>query len=258
MNRLFGASRGWFDLGTPGDALATATTIAAVAAGAALIETALVPALAIGAAAVLAPRIARMATSQVTAALRRAPQRPAAAAARAGAAEAAPADEPGFTLQRLRPGRALMKTVTFRLIVTTLDFSVNYFVLGEVTTAAGLSAFSLISGPVFYFLHETGWDYFGARGQLGQSGDRIVLLGLPMSRAIGKTITYRIVATTAEFTATYVIVQDLATAALLSSFGFVLGPFVYFAHERAWEVFGGPDTQPAPAPAPVLRLAAPA
>ena len=34
--------------------------------------------------------------------------------------------------------------------ITTLDFTVNYVVLGELATAAGLSAFELVAGPLFY------------------------------------------------------------------------------------------------------------
>jgi uncharacterized membrane protein len=69
-----------------------------------------------------------------------------------------------------------------------------------------------------------------------------------------------------DFTTTYLVIGDLATAAGLSAFGFVVGPFVYIAHERAWEYFGGsgkPVAVPAtrlltfdPAPAAPLSAAA--
>lgn len=57
--------------------------------------------------------------------------------------------------------QAIAKTITFRVIVTSLDFTVNYVVLGEFATAAGLSAFALVVGPLFYLIHETAWNYFG-------------------------------------------------------------------------------------------------
>ena len=40
-----------------------------------------------------------------------------------------------------------------------------------------------------------------------------------------------------DFTANYVVVRDLATAAGLSAFAFVVGPFVYLGHEKAWDYF---------------------
>ena len=40
--------------------------------------------------------------------------------------------------------------------------------------------------------------------------------------------------------ANFVVVGDLATAALLSASGFILGPFVYFGHEMAWDYYGSP------------------
>jgi uncharacterized membrane protein len=57
---------------------------------------------------------------------------------------------------------------------------------------------------------------------------------------LAKTVTFRVIASAVDFTATYVVVGDLATAAGLSAFGLVLGPFVYFGHEWAWDRFDPP------------------
>jgi uncharacterized membrane protein len=158
--------------------------------------------------------------------------------------------------------QAVFKTVTFRIIITTLDFSANYVVIGELTTAAGLSAVSLVVGPFFYFFHETAWNYFGpsvARkfGQWGIAVDLPVPLplrpdaeapralrrlrrGFTISRALAKTITFRTIATAMDFTTTYVVTGDFATAAKLSAFGFVIGSFVYLGHEMVWDHYGSP------------------
>jgi uncharacterized membrane protein len=121
-------------------------------AGAALLEAALIPGLVIGGAAVLAPKY-------LTKLRRRRPpfgstvRRPRADRQDVTAPAAAPA---GFGIKQ-----AIAKTITFRIIVTTLDFTTNYVVIGELATAAGLSTFNLVVGPVFYFVHETAWNYFG-------------------------------------------------------------------------------------------------
>ena len=153
------------------------------------------------------------------------------------------------------PGRfpikqAIAKTITFRVIVTSLDFTVNYVVLGEFATAAGLSAFALVVGPLFYLVHETAWNYFG---DADKRVDLTILLptadteaqsaprgGFTISRALAKTITFRTIATTMDFTTNFVVVGDLATAATLSASGFILGPFVYFGHEWLWDHYGSP------------------
>jgi uncharacterized membrane protein len=57
-------------------------------------------------------------------------------------------------------------------------------------------------------------------------------------KAIAKTITYRTFATTMDFTTNYVAVGDAATAAGLSAYGFLVGPFVYLGHEMAWDRYG--------------------
>ena len=64
-------------------------------------------------------------------------------------------------LPKFAIGQAVAKTITFRIIVTSLDFSVNYVVIGELATAAGLSTFNMIAGPLFYLGHEAVWNYLG-------------------------------------------------------------------------------------------------
>ena len=232
----------------------TAATFGVIAAGAALFEVALVPGMVIGGAAVLAPKflpgLGRRLQPLFNSTVRRRIE------------PAVPLPGPACVEVPLAPARfsvkqALAKTITFRIIVTTLDFTSNYVVLGELATAAGLSAFALAAGPVFYFVHEAAWHYFGSSAKVGPSGipvDLPALLplrpdakapragprGFTISRALAKTITFRTLATTMDFTTHYVVVGNLATAAGLSAFGFVVGPFVYLGHEMLWDYYGSP------------------
>jgi uncharacterized membrane protein len=214
-----------------------------VLAGAALLEVALVPGLLIGGAAVLAPRFLGH--------RRRRGKSPAATQTR----ELAPLTA---LLPKLGIGQAIAKTITFRIIVTTLDFTTNYVVIGELATAAGLSSFNLVAGPLFYLGHEAVWNYLGeadvlAGSELGEAPGQIALGGLTVSRALAKTVTFRSIASTVDFTVNYLVVRDLAMALLLSASGLVLGPFVYYGHEKAWEYFTArrepPETRLLPAPA---------
>jgi uncharacterized membrane protein len=206
-----------------------------VIAGAALLEAAAIPAMVVGGAALLAPRYLP--------GLRRRP-RPA-PAPKAPDAEILPPTPAQFGVKQ-----ALAKTVTFRVIVTTLDFTANYVVIGEFATAAGLSTFNLIAGPLFYFGHETVWNYLGRSETVelrplstAPSDADSGRSGFTMSRALAKTITYRSIATVVDFATNYVVVGDALTAAGLTSFGFFLGPFVYLGHERAWEYFSARRSQ---------------
>ncbi|MBV8747754.1 MAG: DUF2061 domain-containing protein [Xanthobacteraceae bacterium] len=241
-----------------------------VVAGAALVEAALIPGVIIGGAAVLAPRYLPKLRRGLAPLLN--PGKPAKPKARAAGATQA---QSAFKLPVALPGQlgitqAVAKTITFRLIVTVLDFTSNFVVLGEAATAAGLSGFALVAGPVFYLIHETAWNYYGPSDS---AGDRPALsVPLPqaledmtgrkeitISRALAKTITFRTLATIMDFTTIYVVVGDLATAAGLSAFGFVVGPFVYWGHEKAWEYYMSADRPPvALLPRPNPRLSPPA
>jgi uncharacterized membrane protein len=141
-------------------------------------------------------------------------------------------------------------------------------VIGELATAAGLSAFALVAGPVFYLAHEIAWNRYGASSEAAVAV-RLPLLSsenriagdrgeLAISRALAKTITFRTIATAMDFTANYVVVGDLATAVGLSAFAFVVGPFVYLGHEKLWDYYGSPRERTFDPPAPPRLLPAPA
>jgi uncharacterized membrane protein len=243
----------------------TAATIGVIAAGIALLDLALIPGMIIGGAAVLAPNLLPNVGRRLRPMLRSALQQ------RTGPKAALPVGEPGRALiavpNRFTVRQAIAKTITFRIIVTSLDFTVNYVVLGEFATAAGLSAFALVVGPLFYLVHETAWNTFGDSSKrvdltifLRRSDDEerpASRRALTISRALAKTITFRTLATTMDFATNFVVVGDLATAVTLSASGFILGPFVYFGHEWLWDHYGSPAEAAAEFEAPLALLPAP-
>jgi uncharacterized membrane protein len=244
---------------------ATVTTGMAVLAGVALFEAALIPGVVIGGAAVLAPKFLpglRRRLKPLFGSTVHRPPKPAARSPGRRDAQVAAASPGGFAIKR-----AIAKTITFRIIVTTLDFTTNYIVIGELATAAGLSAFALVAGPVFYLAHEIAWNRYGP------SSEAAVAVRLPsladaeeasvdrkeftVSRAFAKTITFRTIATAMDFATNYVFVGDLATAAGLSAFAFVVGPFVYLGHEKLWDYYGSPRERVLELSPPTKLLPAP-
>jgi uncharacterized membrane protein len=228
-----------------------------VLAGAALLEAALIPGVVIGGAAVLAPKylpkLRRRLQPLFDSTVRQRGEPVVPLPSRREVKASAP--------PRLAIKQAVAKTITFRIIVTTLDFTTNYVVIGELATAAGLSAFALVIGPVFYLVHETAWNYFGPAGTAVDLTDLLPLRsdakaalagrgGVTISRTLAKTITFRTIATAMDFTTNYLVVGELATAAGLSAFAFVVGPFVYLGHEKAWDYYGSPRKPTLARPAP--------
>jgi uncharacterized membrane protein len=223
----------------------------AAVAGAALLEAALVPALAIGGAMLLAPAVLPRLRRWVE---------PAIGAVTTPLVQSAPAPSeelsdavPPTLIARLGIKQALAKTVTYRVIVTSLDFTTNFIVLGELTTAAGLSTINIVGGPIFYFVHETVWNHLrparddvvdvlalGTASSDGEGTNTEEHGGWSISRPLAKTITFRTFATVMDFTTNYVVVGDVVTAVGLSAAGFVLGPFVYWGHEKVWDHFSAP------------------
>ena len=115
------------------------------------------------------------------------------------------AEAPAAVLPKFAIGQAIAKTITFRIIVTTLDFSTNYLMIGELGTAAGLSTFNLVAGPLFYLGHEAAWSYLGPT-EAAVDLPVTVGGGFTISRALAKTVTFRTIATAMDFTTNYVVV----------------------------------------------------
>jgi uncharacterized membrane protein len=256
LNSVFGSS-----------VVGRVATLGAVAAGAAIFEAALIPGLLIGGAAVLAPRLLpRDMLSGLGDRLRRTAPSPALSAPTAHSAQAPASGEP----VSFDAWHAVVKTFTYRAMVTTVDFGANYFVLGELATAAGLSSLSLVAGPIAYFAHEVAWHYYGPASARhpnpleatvhvpipgaakGEENGRAGFASVKVSRALAKTVTYEVVTAVSEFGANYVFVRDLAAAAGLTAFSIAIAPFVYYVHEKAWDYY---DATKARSPAaPTLKL----
>ncbi len=137
---------------TSGDVAGIAAACAVAAISAVAFEAAFAPAVMLGAAAALLPR--RLMRFRP----RRRAWAPADVAAPLGSGDsrsvvrAEIGTTPQISLTKLKLGRSAAKVITFRVISTSLDFGWNYLLLGEVATAAGLSALSLGVAPLFYFL----------------------------------------------------------------------------------------------------------
>lgn len=61
--------------------------------------------------------------------------------------------------------RSVAKTVTFRAFATVTEFTTNFLVVGDATTAVALTAFGFVLGPFIYLGHEKVWELASAPKQ---------------------------------------------------------------------------------------------
>ena len=266
MTTSFVNARSWL----PGSVLGPGVVggiaaLGAVAAGAAIVEAALIPGLLIGGAVILAPRLlAQDLLGGLGERLRRA------APSRALSPPTLSAEAPASAAPAFDTWHAMVKTLTYRVMVTAVDFGANYFVIGELATAAGLSSLSLVAGPIAYFAHEAAWHYYGPASARhpdplqatvhvpipglaeGEDNGGTRFASLKVSRAFAKTVTYEGVTAVSEFGVNYLFVRDLAAAAGLTAFSIVVAPIVYYVHEKAWDFYDG--TKGRTPTAPTLKL----
>ncbi|MGO9135064.1 MAG: DUF2061 domain-containing protein [Methylovirgula sp.] len=231
-----------------------ATTLGlSLLAGAALVETALIPGLVIGGTAVVASKLfsqfkpkgqrrPRSSTIKAASVASKAARVVSAAAPQTPEAKPPLVAAPTFAVKE-----AIIKTITFRMIATSLDFTANMLVIGDFTTAASLSAFGLVAAPFFYFGHELFWAKLAPAGTKVDIGELVMPRsktsqrtghGLVLNRALAKTITYEVVAVTVDFSANFIATGDVAAASVLTVFALIVSPFIYYGHEKAWGYFG--------------------
>jgi uncharacterized membrane protein len=248
-------ARGWNPASVLGAGLVgKVALLGAVTAGAAIVEAALIPGVLIGGAAVLGPRLLpRETLSKLGNRLRRTVSSPVPVRS-APSARSTQGPASGETAS-FDTWRAAAKTVTYRVIVTTIDFGANYVVIGELATAAGLSSLSLVAGPIAYFTHEAAWHYLGPRSshnpnpleatvrvpipgvRKAEQNGRTRFASINVSRAFAKTVTYEAVTGVSEFGANYFFIRNVAAAAGLTAFSMVIAPLVYYVHEKAWDYY---------------------
>ncbi len=151
---------------------------------------------------------------------------------------------------RLKVTQSALKTVTYKAASTAAGFVTTYVIVQSATTAAALSGIWLVAGPGLYFAHESAWNYFGTADQDSQ-GHRPARVTVPLpglvrrrmgadltvSRAAAKTLVWRGIATAADFSLVCALLGNPATAAAVSFGGLVVGSFVYFGHEQAWDFY---------------------
>jgi uncharacterized membrane protein len=268
---IFTPARGWFSGSAFGPGVTgTVASLGAVVAGAAIVEAALIPGLLIGGAAVFEPRLfPRDLLSGL----------------------GIDCGEPCRFRRRSADGASggsevLRGTCVLRSVARGRqdhhlpgdghdgDFGANYFVIGELATAAGLSSLSLVAGPIAYFAHEAAWHYYGPasarhRNPLqaavhlpipgaagGGDNGRTPFASLKVSRALAKTVTYEGVTGVSEFSVNYLFVRDLASAAGLTAFSIVIAPIVYYVHEKLWDYYDATKARSPAAAVPKLLPAA--
>ena len=231
-----------------------------VLAGVALFEVALVPAVVIGGAAVLAPKYLPKLRKRLRPLLNATVHRPAKPAAPLRE-DRLDAEVPAAVLPKFAIGQAIAKTITFRIIVTTLDFTTNYLVIGELGTAAGLSTPgrrpSVLSRPRSGL--ELSWPFrsrprppgtcAAAARRWGRVHDQpgVGEDGHLSDDRHGNGLHHELCGG-----------RRRGRGGGFVSFRLHPRPFVYFGHERAWDYFSAPRERTVDPPASIKLLPAPA
>jgi uncharacterized membrane protein len=54
--------------------------------------------------------------------------------------------------------RSAVKTISYRVLGSSVTFVISYIFTGEIIVSAGISATEFLLKPTMYWLHERGWN----------------------------------------------------------------------------------------------------
>lgn len=136
--------------------------------------------------------------------------------------------------------RTLVKTVTWRVLLTISHFINGLIVTGSIALGLKIAGWSLIINSGLYWLHERIWNWFQWNKKPAED-NRFFKDGHP--RTTTKMITWRAVVNFSNFFIPYFMTGSWGTAGAFFTIAVVVNMALFYLHERGWNlVKWGKDT----------------
>lgn len=121
--------------------------------------------------------------------------------------------------------RSIAKTMSWRIVATAMTFGVSYFWLNDLASSFTLAIVANFFKTIVYYVHERGWNTLKwGRTHLGES----------RLRSMGKSISWRLVATLVTFGVSYFWFSNIKDSASFVGVAMTVKFGIYYLHERGW------------------------
>jgi uncharacterized membrane protein len=138
--------------------------------------------------------------------------------------------------------RSVLKGLSWRVVATSTTIVIAGGFLGDWSTALAIGGTEAVAKIFLYYVHERLWQLAPAGAIKGAvlhdatpPSDRITYRESRL-RSILKTCSWRLVATSTTMVITWGATTDFTIAAWVGSVEAVSKLFLYYAHERAWQL----------------------
>jgi uncharacterized membrane protein len=128
--------------------------------------------------------------------------------------------------------RTIVKTVTWRVLLTISHFVNGLIVTGSVAMGLKIAGWSLVINSVLYWIHERLWNWF--QWNRKPEDNRFFKDGHP--RTTTKMITWRLVVNFSNFFIPYFMTGSWGQAGAFFTIAVIVNMTLYYLHERGWNL----------------------
>jgi len=131
-----------------------------------------------------------------------------------------------------RQYRTISKMVSWRVLLTISHVVNGFLATGSLLVGLKIAGIATIINSFLYWLHERIWNFFSLlRKQKDETFDEREF------RAVLKMITWRAVITSNNFIIPFLVTGSWGSATIFAGLSTAINMFLYYAHERVWNIF---------------------
>ena len=134
--------------------------------------------------------------------------------------------------------RSFVKTVIFRAIVMSMDFTSTLIISGKLESAISFVGVSNIYSTVTYYVYERLWNRTDWRKHKPNGMSEEKHSKEHWTRSLIKTIIYRIVIMSMDFISTYLITGRVEASLEFMVVSNIYTTVTYYVYERLWNRTG--------------------
>lgn len=133
-----------------------------------------------------------------------------------------------------RHPRTIAKMISWRVLLTISHVVNGFLATGSLLVGLKIAGWATVINSTLYWLHERAWNFF----QLWRKENPERAFDDQEGRSALKMISWRAVITSSNFFIPFLVTGSWGSATIFAGLATAINMFLYYAHERTWNVFG--------------------
>lgn len=128
--------------------------------------------------------------------------------------------------------RTLVKVITWRILLTISHVVNGLIVTGSILMGLKIAGLAAVINSVLFWAHERSWNL--AQWNRRDQTDKVFVEG--QFRTISKIVTWRVLITASNFLIPFIMTGSWGSAAIFAGMATVVNMFLFWIHERGWNI----------------------